>query len=55
MDPKHWKCIIPLEDSFVRKLSEGGVVGDSDNVVEKIQVAAVTKPKSTPDTVLSRI
>ena len=27
------------------------VVGDSDNVVENIQVAAVTKPKSTPDQV----
>ena len=27
------------------------VVGDSDNVVEEIQVAAVTKPKSTPDQV----
>ena len=27
------------------------VVGDSDNVVEKIRVAAVTKPKSTPDQV----
>ena len=27
------------------------VVGDSDNVVEEIRVAAVTKPKSTPDQV----
>ena len=27
------------------------VVGDSDNVVEKIRAAAVTKPKSTPDQV----
>ena len=27
------------------------VVGDSDNVVEKIRVAAVAKPKSTPDQV----
>ena len=27
------------------------VVGDSDKVVEKIRVAAVTKPKSTPDQV----
>ena len=27
------------------------VVGDSDNVVKEIRVAAVTKPKSTPDQV----
>ena len=27
------------------------VIGDSDNVVDEIRVAAITKPKSTPDPV----
>ena len=46
-------------DPEIRRVSEPGpepmypayVVGDSDKVVEEIRVAAVTKPKSTPDQV----
>ena len=44
-------------DPDIRRVSKPGpepiylayVVGDSDNVVDEIWVAAVTKPKSTPD------
>ena len=46
-------------DPEIRRVSKPGpepiypayVVGDSDKVVEEIRVAAVTKPKSTPDQV----
>ena len=46
-------------DPEIRRASKPGpepiypayVVGDSDNVVEEIRVAAVTKPKSTPEQV----
>ena len=46
-------------DPEIRRVSKPGpeliypayVVGDSDSVVEEIQVAAVTKPKSPPDQV----
>ena len=46
-------------DPEIRRVSKPGpepiypayVVGDSDNVVEEIRVAAVTKPESTPDQV----
>ena len=48
-----------LGDPDIRRVSKPGlepiylayVVGDSDNAVEEILVAAVTKPKSTPDQV----
>ena len=46
-------------DPEIRRVSKPGpepiylayVVGDSDNVIEEIRVAAVTKPKSPPDQV----